>query len=508
MTSHSPKPRVLECINEKIIKNNAIFYEVKWKGIQETTIESIETLKDRIDIVEKFEKELSKRIALLEKTYFNPKEVITIDDDDEEDTSQIYKTALINNNNNNNSLSNGHTNQNISDFSSLDNSIKISQSANTFTHEETDFFHENHKESCDSKRKHSGKNSLEIEFEELLKQNRNFETKENKNINTNNANINDSNSNKANENEEKLSKTLLQDKKAAIKKNNSLEKKPLFDSLLLNESNKNKDPFTVNYFLRKPEETLSLKKDFVQIQNYFTSFQKEKSQTKVIEKSAKDHEKHQKTNQKDFNEEESFNISANKDQEGNHKRNSLERDKRNHKVNENQYFDVSYKKAKYVIEENKNTSQRDSSEKHEKRLFSKINEKVCEIYKKSTNKAKISEENLIYKPKLLLDSDKNGKEIRDYCEELDNITVEEIRNQFGIAPFSKGNLKKDKISGLKSIIKEKNAMFGKVIWKKRKNDDHMAPTILPLNMVKEAAPRETAEFFLQCFEKEIKNNLF
>lgn len=554
MSIHPPKPRVFECIHEKIIKNNSIYYKVKWKGIPEMTIESIETIKDKLDLVEKFEKELSKRMSFLEKSYFNPKEVITIEDDDEEEEthknekksasqSQIFKSALQNNNI---SFSNGHTNQNISDFSSLENSIKISPSLKTFTHDETDFFQENRKENWDSKKKTSGKNSLEIELEEFLKQNKNNETKEPKNDNINclilNAKINDSNSNtnnfNVNEEEEKNSKNILQDKKTITKKNNSLEKKTLFNPLILNDSNKNKDPFTLNYFLRKPEEIASHTKT-APIKNYFTSFQREKSQTTSQEKSAKPFEKSQKTRKKeDFNKREK--IKPNRKQEEKNKKYPLEKKNQNQIDNKSHYFEISCKttqNANHIIKDNKyssesyrekygcyleknyyknkNTHKRDSSEKHEKRSSSKFNEKFSEIPKKPTHKDKdeVSKETLIEKPKLFLESKKSqidhSNEIPKYFEEIDNLTIEEINKQFGFVPLSKGNLRKDKISSLKSvIIKENNAMFGKVTWKKRKNEDHMAPTILPLNMVKEAAPREMSEFFLQCFEKEIKNNLF
>ena len=77
----------LEAIRSKIIKNNTIYYEVKWRGHPEAknTIETIENIKDYQEAVCDFERMLFKKNHLRKaKVKPNNHNVIVIDDDDDE----------------------------------------------------------------------------------------------------------------------------------------------------------------------------------------------------------------------------------------------------------------------------------------------------------------------------------------------------------------------------------------------------------------------------------------
>ena len=80
----------LEAIRSKIIKNDTIYYEVKWRGLPESlnTIETIENIKDYQDFVAEFEKKLYKKRKNRKRSLLNPesigtKDVIVIDDEED-----------------------------------------------------------------------------------------------------------------------------------------------------------------------------------------------------------------------------------------------------------------------------------------------------------------------------------------------------------------------------------------------------------------------------------------
>lgn len=149
-------------------------------------------------------------------------------------------------------------------------------------------------------------------------------------------------------------------------------------------------------------------------------------------------------------------------------------------------------------------------------LNHKINKDSClkyyhQKYKQFLQKAK---EQKLKEESISLEKDTSETKNQGYQNEIGSKSTTDIIEESGDLSFTIGNFKDDKVSNVKSLIiqsekeGEPNNLLGKIVWKVRKNKDHMGATIMPLKEIEKAVPEETARFLLSLFDKEIKDNLF
>ena len=116
-----------------------------------------------------------------------------------------------------------------------------------------------------------------------------------------------------------------------------------------------------------------------------------------------------------------------------------------------------------------------------------------------------------YSPQETTDPGKEINELQRYLNELQEKRIMDIEQEFGIEGISFGNMRKDKIKSVKSLVIEgekQKEWHTEVLWKTRKNKDHMGSTILPFETILKKQPREMAMFFIELFKEDIKKNLF